>query len=84
MTSVALRLKSKLTYLAFKVSFLRWPLPAHQIHYSFKPFYSGRIKYCSLSTIHFLLHAFACVYSPFGKTPHASRPRSNAISPLKQ
>lgn len=64
MTSVALRLKSKLTYLAFK-AILEVASPAHQIHYLFKPLYSGRIKYCSLSTIHFLLHALACVYSPF-------------------
>lgn len=52
MTPVALRLKSKLTYLAFKVSFLRWPLPAHQIHYLFKPlyFWSYQILFLEHST----------------------------------
>lgn len=75
----ALRLKSKLFYLAFK-AFLIWSLPVLQTDYLFKHLCSGHIKYSFfLSTLHFLLHAFAYAHSPSGEIPHPSRPGSNAI-----
>lgn len=73
------QLKSKLFYLTFK-AFLIWPLPVLQTDYLFKHLYSGHIKYSLfLSTLHFLLHAFAYAHSPSGEIPRPSRLGSNAI-----
>lgn len=81
---MALRLKSKLFYLAFK-AFLIWPPPPIRL-ISCSSTYILVISntHCSVSILHFLFHAFAHAHLHLVKPLHPTKPRSNAIASLQE